>query len=196
MPRLVELSAKDLEALHARPHPILLEIEQHARKDGVPAVARETGRLLSTLVTAMQANRILEVGTAYGDATLWMALAQPRMGKIWTVESELQRTGIARSYFTRAGEDDYIEVFNRPAVELLENFPHHNLDIAFVSADQPAYARYLALVTPLLKLSGLAIFDRALRAPPEFVERFLHHPDLDATLLALGEGIAVGARRQ
>src|SRR6185312_370870 len=72
----MELDLQNLEAAHPEPHPLLLELEQHGRKDGVPIVPRETGRLLSTVVSAMQANRILEIGTAYGYSTLWMALAQ------------------------------------------------------------------------------------------------------------------------
>lgn len=178
------------------PHPLLLEVEENGRKNGVPIVSRETGRLLSVLVTAMQASRILEVGTAYGSATLWMALAQPRMGRIWTVDSDMRRTDVARSYFSRAGEDDYIEVFNTPALELLENFPHRNLDIAFIAANEGEYHRYLDLVVPMLKLSGLVIFDRALHAPREFREAFAQRADLDATILSLDDGIAIGARRQ
>lgn len=151
-----------------------------------------TGRFLATIVTAMQANRILEVGTGYGYSTLWMALAQPRVGKIWTIDPDATRTGVARSYFQRAAEDDNIEVFNTPALELLENFPHRNLDIAFVAANQREYPRYLELVVPMLKLSGVAIFEDSL-AVPEFAHTFLNHPALDATVLPLGIGI--GARR-
>ncbi|HEX3369830.1 MAG TPA: hypothetical protein VHS56_09665, partial [Candidatus Cybelea sp.] len=98
----------ELDAMQAQPHPLLLELERHARKNGVPVVSRQTGRLLSLLVTAMQASRILEIGTGYGYATLWMALAQPRMGKIWTIDPSAAHTDVARSYFGRAEEDDYI----------------------------------------------------------------------------------------
>jgi caffeoyl-CoA O-methyltransferase len=182
--------------MHVAPNSLLLEVEQRSRKDGVPVVSRDTGRLLSTLVTAMQASRILEIGTGYGDATLWMAFAQPRMGKIWTIELDVARTDVARSYFRRAGEDDYIEVFATPALEMLENFPHRNLDIAFVAADLDEYGRYLELILPMLKLSGLAIFDQAFLASREFCQTFLAHPGLDATILGLGDGIAIGARRR
>ena len=51
----------------------------------------------------MQANRILEVGTGYGYSTLWMALAQPSVGRIWTIDPDAQRTEVARAYFHRAG---------------------------------------------------------------------------------------------
>jgi predicted O-methyltransferase YrrM len=183
----------ELEGFHRPPHPLLIELEQRSARDGVPAISRVTGRLLSTLVVAMQANRILEVGTGYGYSTLWMALAQPNVGRIWTIDPDARRTDLAREYFRRASEDDFIEVFNTPAPELLENFPHRNLDIAFVSANKNEYATYLELVVPMLKLSGLAIFDDCLDSP-EFEERFLQHPALDATILPLGIGI--GARHQ
>ncbi|HZY97221.1 MAG TPA: O-methyltransferase [Candidatus Cybelea sp.] len=180
---------------HPPPHPLLVELELHAHKDGVPIVSHEMGRFLSTVVTAMQANRILEVGTGYGYSTLWMALAQPPIGRIWTVEPEAKHTKIALSYFRRAGEDDYIELFDTPALELLENFPHRNLDVVFIAANTEEYERYLDLVIPMLKLSGLAIFNDCLQVR-DFAERFLNHPALDATILPLGEGAGIGARRQ
>ena len=173
------------------PHPLLAELEERA--GSAATISRETGRFLATIVTAMQANRILEVGTGYGYATLWMALAQPSVGRIWTIEPDAARTDVARSYFRRAAEDDFIEVFNTPALELIENFPHRNLDIAFVAADPGEYDRYLELVIPMLKLSGLAIFNDA---DAQFAERFLTHPSLVATILPLGLGLAIGARRQ
>lgn len=194
---MVKPTPHELDAMHAQPHPLLLELEQHARKDDVAVVSRQTGRLLSTLVTAMQASRILEIGTAYGYATLWMALAQPRMGKIWTMDSSAARTDVARSYFLRAGEDDYIEVFNTPPLELLENFPHRNLDIAFISAHESSYERYLELVIPTLKLSGLVIFAHAACAQREFAQTFLARADLDSVILAVGDdALAIGARRR
>jgi predicted O-methyltransferase YrrM len=207
----MEQTLRYLEAAHPRPHPLLLELEQRSRKDGVPLVSRETGRLLSMVTHAMQASRILEIGTGYGYATLWMALAQPRMGKIWTIDPDAGRTGVAMSYFKRAGEDDYIEVFNTPSFELLDNFPHRNLDIAFIDAPVDRYDAFLDLLFPMLKLSGLVIFngclvdgrvadendeDAMVVAARAFNERFLQHPDLDAMLLPVGDGTAIGARKQ
>ncbi len=188
-----------LETTHPPPHPLLLELEERSRADSVSIVSREVGRLLSTLVTAMQANRILEVGTAYGYSTLWMALAQPSAGKIWTIEPNAARAEVAIEYFRRAGEDDYIEVFNTPPHELLENFPHRNLDIALVSMRGADYTSHLDLdlILPMLKLSGLVIFDEPdVHAMDEFNARFLAHPSLDATILLLDGSVALGARKR
>ncbi len=182
------------------PHPLLLEIEQHARKDGVSSTSRETGRLLSVLVHAMQANRILEIGTAYGYATLWMAMAQPPAGRVWTIEPQTERSDIARGYFRRSRLDGRIEVLNTPALESLRTFPQrNNLDVVFVDADRREYRRYLDAVLPLLKLSGLVIFagcDDPSAAMQSFDREFLAHPDLDATMLPIGSGTGIGARKR
>ncbi|HUY40675.1 MAG TPA: O-methyltransferase [Candidatus Dormibacteraeota bacterium] len=200
-----------LEAAHPPPDPLLLELERHGRKDGIPIVSRETGRFLATLVHAMQANRILEIGTAYGYSTLWMALAQPPVGTIWTIDVDVARTDVARSYFERAGEAESIVVLNQNALEVLETFPHRNLDIVFIDADKTEYRAYLDLAIPRLKRSGLVIVDNCLwsgrvaqperaddtsetRALRDFNRYFLAHPDLAATILPLGDGTGIGAR--
>jgi caffeoyl-CoA O-methyltransferase len=183
---------QDLDAAHSPPHPLLIELEQRSREDGIP-VSRVTGRFLSAIATAMQANRILEVGTGYGYSTLWMAQAQPPLGRIWTIDPDVGHTEIARSFFARAREDDCIVVFNTPAFELLENFPQRNLDIALATASEDEYLQYLDLIVPMLKLSGLVIFNDCLEMR-RFARRLLHHPQLDATILPFGIGI--GARRR
>ncbi len=198
-----------LESVHPAPNPLLLELEQHGRKDGIPIVSRETGRFLSVLVHMMQANRILEIGTAYGYSTLWMALAQPPVGKIWTIDKDSNRTDVALSYFKRAGEDDNITISNQDALELLENFQQRNLDIVFIDADKRQYRDYLDLVIPMLKRSGIVVIDDCLlsgdvlpgrpedetvTAMRDFNEYFLSHPQLNAAILPLGDGTGIGAR--
>jgi len=200
-----------LRRLHRDPAPLLLELEQFGHADDIPIVDRETGRLLSTLVHAMQANRILEIGTAYGYSTLWMALALPLAGKIWTIDPDAERTEIARTFLERAGRGDAVEIINQPALEVLPTFPVRNLDVVFIDALKPEYEAYLELTVPLLKRSGLVIVDNLLwsgraaadAAPDDspstiairaFNRAFVNHPELDATILPVGDGVGVGAR--
>jgi len=200
-----------LERIHGRPAPLLLELEKQGRADGIPIVSRETGRLLSTLVHAMQANRILEIGTAYGYSTLWMALALPPAGRIWTIDPDRERTEIANRYLRRAGKDDAVDIINQPALDVLKTFPQRNLDIVFIDAIKTEYADYLEASVPLLKRSGLVVVDNLLwsgRAAAEpaksdsadtkairaFNKIFLNHPQLDATIIPLGDGTGIGAR--
>ncbi|MDQ6825985.1 MAG: O-methyltransferase [Candidatus Eremiobacteraeota bacterium] len=202
-----------LEREHRELPELLLELEQHGRRDGTPIVSRSTGRMLSTLVHCMQANRILEIGTAYGYSTLWMALALPPAGKIWSIDPDMARTEIACGYLRRAHKLDAIQIINQPALEVLPTFPQRNLDIVFIDALKEEYEAYLELSVPLLKLSGLVIVDnllwsgRAAQTPQEgdeastkairaFNKVFLHHPGLDSTIIPLGDGTGIGARIQ
>jgi predicted O-methyltransferase YrrM len=200
-----------LARAHPSPPPLLLELEQLGRRDGIPIVSRETGRLLSTLVHCMQANRVLEIGTAYGYSTLWMALALPPAGRIWTIDPDRERTAIALDFLGRAGKADAVEVINQPALDVLPTFPQHNLDIVFIDALKHEYEAYLELAVPLLKRSGLVVVDNLLwsgrvAAEPSpsdtedtaalraFNRAFLNHPQLDATIIPLGDGTGIGAR--
>lgn len=200
-----------LARLHRELPPLLLELEQHGTSDRIPIVDRATGRFLSTLVHAMQANRILEIGTAYGYSTLWMALAMPQKGHIWTIDPDMDRTEIAQDFFRRAGVADRIDIINQPAGEVLPTFNHRNLDIVFLDANKDGYPEYLDACVPMLKRSGLLIVDNLLwsgksSAEPaagdsadtlairEFNELFLRHPQLDSTIVPVGDGVGIGAR--
>jgi caffeoyl-CoA O-methyltransferase len=83
----------------------------------------------------------------------------------------------------------------------------------FIDANKEEYRAYFDLVIPMLKLSGLVIVDdcllggrvalppgrdddEAVRAMREFNGYFLEHPDLDATILPLGNGTGIGARKR
>lgn len=200
-----------LSRLHRDPDPLLLEIEQLGRRDGVGIVARETGRLLSTIVAAMQANRVLEIGTSYGDATLWLARALPPAGRIWTIDPNRDHAATALEFITRAGLNARVEFVSQPAPDFLPTFPHRNLDVIFIDAVQDEYEAYFDLCIPLLKLSGLLIVDDlfldgrvctdarpddddAVRSMRAFARAFVRHPQLDATILPIGDGVGIGAR--
>ena len=159
----------------------------------------------------MQANRILELGTAFGYSTLWMAMALPPAGRIWTIDPDSERTQVAIEYFERAGVRDKIDVMNQPALEVLPLFPQRNLDMVFIDAVKTDYARYLELCLPLLKLSGLIVIDNLLcggrvaqkphkeddetiKALRKFNTTFLEHPSLDATIVPVGDGTGLGTR--
>lgn len=200
-----------LTRLHREPAPLLLELEQQGTYDGIPIVDRAAGRMLSTLVHAMQANRIVEIGTAYGYSTLWMALALPPAGHIWTIDPDMERTTIAQSYLERAGCAHQVDILNQPALEVLPTLLQRNVDIIFIDAIKTEYEAYLELCIPLLKLSGLVIVDNLLlsgessaepehgdsddtRAIRDFNRVFLQHPQLDATIVPIGDGLGIGAR--
>ena len=200
-----------LAHVHPKLNPLLFELEERGHKDGVPIVSREVARFLSTIASCMLATQILEIGTGYGYSTLSMALAMPEAGRVWTIDPNTMHTGIARSYFERAGVADRIEIIEQPALEVLARLHQRLYDIVFIDAVKEEYARYLELTLPMVKHSGLIIADNLLwrhrsSLPPsqsdeastkgirQFNEAFLANPQLNATIIPLGDGLGVGAK--
>src|SRR5688500_19612593 len=105
-----------IEATARSPHPVLLEMEAVADPEGIPILSRDSGRMLPIL--AGDRRRIVEVGTAIGYSTLWMALAVAADGTIVTIDPDRERTDRARGFWRRAGiADDKVDVVNAPALD-------------------------------------------------------------------------------
>src|SRR5690348_16021690 len=114
-----------IESLAAPLGPAFAAIEAAAGRE-VPIVDRDTGRVLSALAAGRR--RIVEVGTAFGYSTLWLAVGQPADGTIVTIDPDRSRTDRARGWWREAGiADERITVVSAKALE------------AF-AADEPALA--------------------------------------------------------
>src|SRR4051812_9322051 len=92
-----------LDAVHPASDPVLAEMEAHGARERIPIVDRLAGRLLYVVARAMGARRIVEVGTAIGVSTLYLARALPEDGVVVTFEVDEERRDAARGYLERAG---------------------------------------------------------------------------------------------
>ena len=107
-----------IESLGRPVTPALAAIETAAGPNDIPIVDRDAGRALSVLATGRR--RIVEVGTAYGYSTLWLALGQPANGTIVTIDPDRERTDLARGWWRQAGiPDEQITVVNAPALDAI-----------------------------------------------------------------------------
>src|SRR6476661_10296869 len=127
--------------------PALEAIEGAAAPGRIPIVDRDSGRVLAALATGRR--RIVEVGTAYGYSTLWLALGQPDDGTIVTIDPDRERTDLARGWWREAGiPDERITVVNAPALEAFASPAAHPeldgpFDLVFIDALKPEYGAYL-----------------------------------------------------
>lgn len=203
-----------IEATSRAPHPVLLEMEAIAGPEGIPILNRDSGRMLGAL--AVGRRRIVEVGTAIGYSTLWMALAQPPDGTIATIDPDRDRTARARELWRRAGiGDGRIEVVSAPALDAFAAGAEAltgPFDLAFVDALKDEYPRYLDALRPRLAPGALVIADNVLwsgrtsGARPsrpgdgtaelrEVCERLSADPAFETTILPIGDGLLVAALR-
>lgn len=205
-----------IESVGVPPPPALLAIEAAAEPLGVPIVDRHSGRVLSVL--AGNRRRIVEVGTAYGYSTAWLALGQPADGTIVTIDPDRERTELARGWWREAGVPDArVTVLTAKA---LEAFARHEpalagpFDMAFIDALKPEYDAYLdALVDGRLQAGALVVADNVLwsgrvsgsrpaesgdtntNALRRFCERVLADDRFTATVLPVGDGLLVATWR-
>lgn len=203
-----------IESIGRPPHPVLAEMEAIAEPERIPILSRDAGRALAVLATGRR--RIVEVGTAIGYSTLWMALAQPAGGTIVTLDPDAGRTTRARELWRRAGiADERINVLNAPALDAFRaGWPElaGPFDLAFIDALKHEYAGYLEAIRPRLAPGALVVADNVLwsgrtsgarPAQPgddsdelrAFCERVADDPDFETAILPIGDGLLVAALR-
>jgi predicted O-methyltransferase YrrM len=126
---------------------VMREQEAVAERDRVPIVHWETGRLLATLVRAVGAQRVLEVGTAIGYSTLHMASAIGDEGRIVTLERDPDRASQAQAFLERAGVAERVEIVLGDARETIPTLGGP-WDLIFVDATKDEYREYIELAEP------------------------------------------------
>ena len=192
--------------------PALEAIETAAAPGGIPILDRDSGRVLAALAAGRR--RIVEVGTAYGYSTLWMALGQPSDGTIVTIDPDRARTDLARTWWRDAGiADERITVVTAKA---LDAFAHDEpalagpFDLAFIDALKPEYQAYFDALVPRLAPGALVVADNVLwsgrvtdaaitdantSALRDFDAVVLGDPRFTATILPVGDGLLIAGLR-
>ena len=150
-----------LAGLRHDPHPQLAVIEREGRAEGLPLVYPDTGALLHTLARACGARRILEIGTAIGYSTLWMASALPADGALVTMEYDAARASRARDHFAAAGVADRVSVIVGDATRFLHKVAGP-FDFIFQDSDKQLYEPMLDRLIELLRPGGLLVADNIL----------------------------------
>jgi predicted O-methyltransferase YrrM len=195
------------------------EMEELAERDGIPIVHWETGRFLATLVRALDAARVLEVGTAIGYSTLHMA-EQLEGGRIVTIERDPERVRQARDFLGRAGVADRVQIVEADALDAIARL-EGPFDLIFVDATKGEYPRYIELAEPKASehamlvidnvlMSGSVAFGDDVEVPDDFggwwgleqrqTARALNTELLSSerwlgVVLPVGDGVALAARR-
>ena len=119
------------------------------------------GRLLEQLVHALQAKRVLELGTFSGYSSLSMAAGLPGGGHIDTCEVSEKHAEVARRYHARSPYGDRITIHMGPALETIERLGGE-WDFVFIDADKENYANYYEALLPRLAATGLMAIDNTL----------------------------------
>lgn len=187
---------------------VLAAVRAFAREHRVPSIAPEAGQLISVLCQAIQARRVLEIGTCTGYSGIWIARAIAPDGLLETIEFDPEHAEWARRHFARAGVAARVQIHEGDAREVLRSLPSDWYDAVFIDADKEGYPFYLEQALRLVRLRGLILADNVLwqgRVATEpagptgeailaFTRRMLAEPRLASTIVPVGDGLSVSIR--
>jgi predicted O-methyltransferase YrrM len=210
---VTEAVSEYLRGARSEPDMVLSEMEEHGAREGIPIVAPETGQLLHVLALARGARRVLEVGTAIGVSTLYLARALPAEGTVVSFEIDQHRQAAARAYLERAGVLDRVELRLEDARQGLATVDGE-FDMAFIDGVKAQYGDYFDALLPLLRQGAVLAVDNVLMsgtvaegrsdghwseeqiaAAREFNKRLLAHEQLAATITPVGDGVLIAVKR-
>ena len=200
------------EAHTTPPDPLLVELAEQTRatleSPGMLTGPVE-GRFLQQLVFALQARRVLELGTFSGYSALSMAAGLPEGGHVHTCEVHDDHAAMAQRYVDRSPYGDRITIHLGPALETIERLGGE-WDFVFIDADKENYARYYEALLPRLAPTGLMALDNTLwsgrvlddgddsdstRAIRELNDRIAADERVVAVQLTVRDGVTLVRRR-
>jgi predicted O-methyltransferase YrrM len=202
-----------LSGLNRHVDAVLADIARQGKEQDLPLVDAEVGALLQVLARAVNATRVLEIGTAIGYSGIWLGRALPPGGMLLTMEMNAERARVARANFERARLGDRTSVIVGDAQRMLAKVSGP-FDLIFQDGDKLQYEPMLDRLVDLLRPGGLLVTDNVLwdgEVVPGFVarpqrdaqdtkaissynERLNSHPRLMTATIPLRDGLAIAVR--
>lgn len=197
--------------LYVNEDDVLKGIQAEAERQQIPAISVRAfeGRLLQFLVYSTNAKKVIEIGALAGYSGTWIARALPADGKLYTLEKSSKHAAVARTSFERAGVSGKVELLEGDAQDSLKKLASKApFDLIFIDADKAGYPAYLAWSVENLRPGGMVAAHNAFRngkviAPESDDDRAMDafnralaaEPRLESFILAIGDGMAVGVKK-
>jgi caffeoyl-CoA O-methyltransferase len=203
--------AEYLEQLHPPSVGVLAEMEAYAAEHRVPIADREVALFLEITARITGARRALEIGMAIGYSVIHLLRGMPEDGEVVTIEPSAEMITRATDYFARMGVGEQVRVERGLALDVLPRLTD-TFDLIYLDAVKEEYEQYLEAALPLLRMGGVVVADNLLwggqvagevrdasqtastQALRVFNQRFVHHPQLRAVVLSVGDGLGYGVK--
>ena len=185
----------------------LSEMESFAKENFVPIIQREAGRFLSVLVSIINPERILELGTAIGYSALLMANASK--AQIVSIERDEEMFVKAIDNISACGMEKRIRVLHGDAETEIVNLPG-KFDFIFIDAAKGQSPIHFDLALEKLSPGGIIVTDNVLYRGmvaetgdighkhrtivtrlKEFLDMLCMDELFDTAILPIGDGMAI-----
>jgi len=139
----------------------LAAVEAQGARENWPIVGPAEGTLLHILARLVNAKRALELGTAIGYSTTWIARGLAPSGELLTLERNPDTAKLADENLRRTGVADRVRILVGDAREILKDL-EGPFDLIFNDIDKEAYPAVLARCAELLRVGGVLATDNVL----------------------------------
>jgi predicted O-methyltransferase YrrM len=172
-------------------------------------IDEDVARCLTLLLRLARPARVLEIGTSIGYSTTTMArVVSAYGGKIATIEYDRTVAAQAWKNFERAGLSGCIDLLVGDAREIVPRL-EAGFDFIFMDVEKRLYPELLPDCVRLLRTGGILSAEDTLfpamhlpaqwqeMIPPldEFNRLVCAHPELESTLLPIGDGLTVAVKK-
>ena len=143
---------------------LLREIKAETERQDIPLmnIRPEEGRMLQFLAAAIGAKKIVEVGTLAGYSGVWLGRTLPPDGKLYTLDINEKRAGVARKFFEEASLGERVEQRVGDAHEALKALSGEGpFDLMFIDAEKEGYPVYLEWGLANVRPGGLILAHNA-----------------------------------
>ena len=193
----------------------MLEMEKYAVDNYVSIIPPEVAQFLTFLVRLRQARKVLEIGTAIAYSTIWLAWAvAPWDGHVTTIEINDRRVEAALKNIREAKLEERITLLQGHAIDIIPDL-QDTYDFIFIDAAKGQYQWFFEELYPRLEPGGLLVADNvlaegkvvvpdeelrhrqktAVRRLRDYLEMITTHPDLETTVVPLGDGISISLKK-
>lgn len=189
----------------------LQKIKEYALERHIPIIMDDTLEVIDEILTKKKPEKILEIGTAVGYSAMCFSEYLVQGGRIDTIERDEQRVLEARENIKKVGVEEKIKIYEGDAVEILPTL-NEQYDVVFIDAAKGKYPFFLEQALRMLKPDGIILADNilykgyvmsdynkhkqrtAVTHLRQYIKEITENPDLETTILEVGDGLAISKR--
>lgn len=195
---LADFEARQRQELARRAEMDPADFNEHI-DDFLLPIGPVVGQLVYTLITGLNAQRIVEVGSSYGYSTVWLAAAAKQSGgKVISLELHAGKQAAAKTAIATAGLSEHVEFVLGDAIESIAALSSP-VDFALIDLWKSLYIPAFNGLYPNLTVDAIVVADNMISPDPDEAQKYMNYvagfEDIESVMLPLREGILLSRKR-
>ncbi len=189
----------------------LAKIKEKALTEHIPIIMDDTLEVIEKILKEDKPKKILEIGTAVGYSAICFSEYLAEGGIIDTIERDETRIEEAKINIEKVGVKEKIHIYEGDAVEILPTL-NNKYDVVFIDAAKGKYPFFLEQALRMLNDNGIIFADNilykgyvmsdynkhkqrtAVTHLRQYIKEIQENPELETTILEVGDGLAISKK--